>query len=85
MYKVNIERANSAKLFTKESELLEIRDKLIQLEKERDQWKAKEETLRNDLFFLKEVNMKSHEITRTEYERKLSDLKIEHSKTVTLL
>ncbi len=79
MYKINSERANDAKIFVKQSEILESRDKLIQLEKERDSWRAKEESLRNDLLFLKEVNMKSHEITKNEYEQKIKEIKKDHA------
>jgi hypothetical protein len=64
MYRVNIERAHDARIFTIQSDFIQTRDRVVFLEKERDAWRAKEETLRNDLHFLKEVNIKSHEITR---------------------
>ena len=67
MHRANLEQAHEAKLLVKLSELQEARDSLRALERERDEWRANEETLRNDLYFLKEINVKSHEITRNEY------------------
>lgn len=85
MYKSNLEQAHEAKLLVKNSELEQARKCLRLIEKERDEWREKEESLRNDLYFLKEINIKSHEITRTEYEQKLQDLRLEHCKTLELL
>lgn len=85
MFKSSMEQAHEAKMLMRNSELQEARESLKAIERERDEWRAKEEQLRNDLYFLKEVNVKSHEITRVEYEQKLQELRQEHCKTLELL
>ena len=72
-------------MLVKQSELQEARESLRAIERERDEWRAKEEQLRDDLYFLKEINVKSHEITKAECEKRIHELQQEHCKTLELL
>lgn len=49
MHRTNMDQAHEAKMLVKQSEFQEVRDSLRLIERERDEWRAKEESLRNDL------------------------------------
>lgn len=82
-----IERINRENLedferekYTMQAEIVYLRQKVIDLEKEAADWRKHVANIENDLVFLKQINLKSHEITKEEFKAKLSSLELNREK-----
>lgn len=66
--------------YTLQAEIVYLRQKVIELEKEAADWRKQVANLENDLHFLTEINVKSHEITKEEFRKKLETLNYDKDK-----
>lgn len=69
-FKIKTEIEVNKFLCQKDNEIINLQKRLIQTEQERDDFREAEMSLRTELLFLREINLKSHEITKERFDKK---------------
>lgn len=60
--------------YDKEGEIVFLRMKIKDLERERDNWRDQLNRLESEVIFLQGVNVQSHEISQEQFKEKIADL-----------